>query len=157
MTKTYIQKPSEVTRAWHVIDVRDTVLGNAAVEIAKKLIGKQKKEYTPHVDGGDYVVVINAAEVAVTGKKESDKIYYRHSGFPGGLKQMTLGEMRASFPERIIEKAVYNMLPKNKLRTGRMARLRIYVGSEHPHQAQLGSAQVEVTPAVGVQKTEEKA
>jgi large subunit ribosomal protein L13 len=137
MIKTYMQKPTEVTRFWHLIDVKDRILGDVAVEIAKKLIGKHKKEYTPHIESGDYVVVINAKEVAVTGKKEDQKQYYSHSGFPGGLSQMSLAEMRLRFPERIIEKAVYNMLPKNKLRTPRMNRLRIFSGSEHPHQSQL--------------------
>ncbi len=137
MKKTYMQKTSEVSRTWHLIDAKNQVLGTVAVEIAKKLIGKHKKEYTPHIDGGDYVVVINAKELVVTGNKELDKKYYRHSNFPGGLKVRTLSELRQTFPERIIEKAVVNMLPKNKLRDQRMTRLKVYAGAEHKHSAQL--------------------
>lgn len=139
MHNTYMQKPAEVTREWHLVDAKDVVLGNLATDIAQKLIGKHKKTYTPHVDGGDYVVVINASQVAVTGNKEEDKKYYRHSGFPGGLKVKNLAEMRADFPERIVELAVKNMLPKNKLRQDRMNRLKVYAGDEHKHQSQLGA------------------
>jgi large subunit ribosomal protein L13 len=135
MKKTYMQKAKEVQRNWHLVDAKDQVLGSVAVEIAGKLIGKSKRTYTPHIDAGDFVVVINAAEVVVTGNKEDTKKYYRHSGFPGGLKSRTLSEMRETFPERIIVKAVYNMLPKNKLRDVRIARLKIFAGVEHPHQA----------------------
>ncbi len=138
MQKTYIQKPAEVTREWHLVDAQGRVLGDVAVEIATYLIGKNKPTYTPHVDGGDYVVVINAAEVEVTGGKELKKVYYRHSNFPGGLSSKTFGEMMAADPTKVIEKAVYNMVPKNKLRTGRMSRLKIYAGAEHKHQSQLG-------------------
>jgi large subunit ribosomal protein L13 len=138
MQKTFVQKPAHVHRVWHLIDAKDQVLGRVAVEIAQKLIGKQKRDYTAHVDGGDYVVVINAAQVQVTGAKAESKIYYRHSGFPGGLKQKTFGELREQFPERVIELAVRNMLPKNKLRDQRMNRLKVYPGSEHKHESQLG-------------------
>lgn len=133
MQKTFMQKTSDVKREWHLVDAKDKVLGRLASEIAELLIGKHKKEFTPHIDAGDYVVVINASEVAVTGTKEDDKKYYRHSGFPGGLKVRTLGEVRETFPERIIEKAVKNMLPKNKLQSPRMTRMKVFSGAEHPH------------------------
>lgn len=134
--KTFSQKTADVNRRWILIDAKDAPLGRLSTEIAKYLIGKYKPTYTPHVDGGDYVVVINAAETVVTGAKETDKIYYRHSGFPGGIKDAQLKEVREKFPERIIENAVKGMLPKNKLSPERMARLRVFAGSEHAHTAQ---------------------
>jgi large subunit ribosomal protein L13 len=134
--KTFSQKPADVTRRWILIDAKDAPLGRVATQIAKYLIGKYKPTYTPHVDGGDYVVVINAAEAVVTGAKETDKIYYRYSGFPGGLKDAQLKEVRERFPERLIEAAVKGMLPKNKLAADRMARLRVFTGAEHDHTAQ---------------------
>ncbi len=134
--KTYSQKPSEISRRWILIDASEAPLGRVATQIAKYLIGKYKPNYTPHMDGGDYVVVINAAQTVVTGDKETGKIYYRHSGFPGGIKDATLGEVREKFPERIIEAAVKGMLPKNKLSPERMKRLRIFAGSDHTHTAQ---------------------
>ncbi len=134
--KTYSQKPAEVSRRWILIDATEAPLGRVATTIAKYLIGKYKPTYTPHVDGGDYVVVINAKDLVVTGEKETDKIYYRHSGFPGGIKDAQLKEVREKFPERIIEAAVKGMLPKNKLAAERMARLRIFAGSDHTHTAQ---------------------
>ena len=134
--KTYSQKPSEITRRWVLIDAKDAPLGRVATEIAKYLIGKYKPTYTPHIDGGDYVVVINAKEVVVTGDKEEGKIYYRHSGFPGGIKDASLKEVREKFPERIIENAVKGMLPKNKLSPERMQRLKVFAGSDHAHTAQ---------------------
>lgn len=136
MTKTYSQKPSEVTRRWILIDAASAPLGRVSTEIAKYLIGKYKPTYTPHIDGGDYVVVINAEKAVVTGDKERAKVYYRHSGFPGGIKDARLEEVREKFPERIIENAVKGMLPKNKLSPDRMARLKVFVGSEHTHAAQ---------------------
>jgi len=136
MTKTFSQKPAEVTRRWILIDASSAPLGRVSTEIAKYLIGKYKPTYTPHVDGGDYVVVINAKDTVVTGDKETGKIYYRHSGFPGGIKDATLKEVREKFPERIIENAVKGMLPKNKLVDGRMQRLKVYAGPEHNHAAQ---------------------
>jgi large subunit ribosomal protein L13 len=135
-TKTFSQKPAEVTRRWILIDAASAPLGRVSTEIAKYLIGKYKPTYTPHVDGGDYVVVINAEKAVVTGNKEKGKIYYRHSGFPGGIKDATLAEVREKFPERIIENAVKGMLPKNKLSPERMKRLKIYAGPEHNHAAQ---------------------
>ena len=134
--KTFSQKTADVTREWFLIDASELPLGRIATIIADKLIGKSKPTYTPHVDGADYVVVINAANLVVTGDKETDKIYYRHSGFPGGIKDATLAEVREKYPERIIEKAVQGMLPKNKLSAGRMARMKIFAGSEHAHTAQ---------------------
>ena len=134
--KTFSQKPADVTRRWILIDAKDATLGRVSTEIAKYLIGKYKPTYTPHVDGGDYVVVVNAKELVVTGAKETDKMYYRHSGFPGGLKEAQLKELREKSPESIIQEAVKGMLPKNKLAAGRMARLRIFAGSEHDHTAQ---------------------
>lgn len=132
-----MQTAGQVTREWHLIDAENKVLGRVAVEIAEKLIGKHKPTYTPHIDGGDYVVVINAEKAVLTGNKETEKKYYRHSGFPGGLKSRTAAEMREAFPERLIEKAVYNMIPKNRLRQDRMTRLKVYAGAEHKHESQL--------------------
>jgi large subunit ribosomal protein L13 len=134
--KTYSQKPSEISRRWILIDASEAPLGRVATVIAKHLIGKYKPSYTPHMDGGDYVVVINAKNTVVTGDKEEGKVYYRHSGFPGGITDETLRERREKYPERIIEAAVKGMLPKNKLAADRMARLRIFAGSEHTHTAQ---------------------
>jgi len=134
--KTYSQKPTEVARRWILIDAKDAPLGRLSTEIAKYLIGKYKPSYTPHIDGGDYVIVVNAKETVVTGGKELKKIYYRHSGFPGGIRDARLEEVREKFPERIIENAVKGMLPKNKLSPERMKRLKVYEGPEHEHNAQ---------------------
>jgi len=134
--KTYSQKPSEVNRKWLLVDASEAPLGRVATQIATYLTGKYKPSYTPHIDGGDYVVVINAEKVVVTGDKEKGKVYYRHSGFPGGIKDARLEEVREKFPERIIEAAVKGMLPKNKLAAERMKRLRVFAGSEHAHAAQ---------------------
>lgn len=134
--KTYSQKPTEVARRWILIDAKDAPLGRLATEIAKYLIGKYKPTYTAHIDGGDYVVVINAKEAIVSGNKERSKRYYRHSGFPGGIREASLGEVREKYPERIIEHAVKGMLPKNKLAADRLARLKIFAASDHAHTAQ---------------------
>jgi len=134
--KTYSQKPSEVSRRWILIDASEAPLGRVATQIATYLSGKYKPSFTPHIDGGDYVVVINAKNVVVTGNKETAKIYYRHSGFPGGIKDASLAEVREKFPERIVENAVRGMLPKNKLSPERMKRLKIFAGNEHAHTAQ---------------------
>ncbi len=134
--KTFSQKPADVNRRWVLIDAEGAPLGRVATEIAKYLIGKYKPTYTPHVDGGDYVVVVNTEKVAVTGNKEEAKIYYHHTGFPGGIKDVQLKDVREKFPTRIIEKAVKGMLPKNKLSVGRMERLKLFVGPEHTHSAQ---------------------
>lgn len=134
--KTYSQKPSEISRRWILVDASEAPLGRVATQIATYLTGKYKPTYTPHMDAGDYVVVINAEKAVVTGNKEKQKIYYRHSGFPGGIKDARLEEVREKFPERIIEAAVKGMLPKNKLSPERMKRLKVFVGSEHAHTAQ---------------------
>ena len=133
---TSMLKTAQVTRKWVFVDVENKILGQAATDIATTLIGKQKRDYTPHIDAGDYVVVINAEKVAVTGKKETNKLYHHHTGQPGGLRTKTLGEVRKSHPERLINSAVKNMLPKNKLRAERMKRLKVFAGSEHPYQSQ---------------------
>ena len=135
-TKTYSQKPSEINREWHLIDASELPLGRLSTIIANLLTGKGKPTYTLHMDAGDYVVVINAKDVPVTGDKERQKIYYRHSGFPGGIKDARLEEVREKFPERIIENAVKGMLPKNKLQADRMNRLKVFPGNEHAHTAQ---------------------
>ena len=134
--KTYSQKPSEVSRRWVIFDASELPLGRLATIIATHLTGKYKPSYTAHIDGGDYVVVINASKAVVTGNKETDKIYYRYSGFPGGIKDASLAEVREKFPERIIESAVKGMLPKNKLQAERLKRLRVFAGEEHSHAAQ---------------------
>jgi len=135
-SKTYSQKQGEVSHKWILIDASTAPLGRVATVIAKYLIGKYKPTYTPHIDNGDYVVVINAEKVIVTGAKETDKKYYRHSGFPGGISEKNLGQMREKFPERIIEEAVKGMIPHNKLSAERLKRLRIFVGEDHTHGAQ---------------------
>jgi large subunit ribosomal protein L13 len=134
--KTYSQKPSEVNRRWILIDASEAPLGRVSTQIAKYLIGKYKPTYTPHIDAGDYVVVINAEKAVVTGDKETQKTYYRHSGFPGGIKDASLAEVRAKFPERIIEASVKGMIPRNKLAAERLKRLRVFPGEAHTHTAQ---------------------
>ena len=134
--KTYSQKQSEVNHRWILIDASSAPLGRVATAVAKYLIGKYKPTYTAHIDNGDYVVVINAKNVVVTGAKETDKKYYRHSGFPGGISEKNLSQMREKFPERIIEEAVKGMIPHNKLAAERLKRLRIFAGEEHTHGAQ---------------------
>ena len=134
--KTYSQKSSEISREWYLIDASTLPLGKLAVVIADKLMGKSKVTYTPHTDNGDYVVVINAKNLKVTGNKMTDKMYYRHSGFPGGLKELTLEEVIEKDPSYVIKEAVKGMLPKNKLAADRLARLRVFEGAEHTHAAQ---------------------
>ena len=134
--KSYIAKPADIDHKWYVIDAEDKTLGKVAAEIAMILRGKKKPIYTPHVDCGDYVVVVNAEKVAVTGKKEKQKIYKNHSGYPGGLKETTLAELRAKKPEEIIRHAVKGMMPKGKLGRQMFKKLKVYAGPEHPHAAQ---------------------
>ncbi len=134
--KTYSQKASEIKREWWVIDASTLPLGKLAVVIADKLMGKSKVTYTPHIDNGDYVVVINAKDVKVTGEKMTQKKYYRHSGYPGGLKELKLEEVLEKEPARVIIEAVKGMLPKNKLAADRLSRLRVFEGAEHAHTAQ---------------------
>ena len=133
---TVMQKKEEVVRNWYEIDAEGKILGKLAAEIAVKLMGKHKVSYTPHVDGGDFVIVTNAEKIAVTGNKLLAKKYYRHSGYPGGLKTRSLEEMLAKQPTEVIRKAVERMLPKNKLGSQMIGRLKIYVGNEHTHAAQ---------------------
>ena len=134
--KTYSQKGSEVSREWYLIDASSMPLGKLAVVIADKLMGKSKVTYTPHIDNGDYVIVINAKDVVVTGDKMVQKKYYRHSGYPGGIKELSLKEVIEKDPSRAIVEAVKGMLPKNKLASERLKRLRVFVGAEHTHAAQ---------------------
>jgi len=132
--KTFIEKKEAITRQWFEYNAEGQVLGRLATEIAQKLIGKHKVTYTPHNDGGDYVVVINAEKIEVTRNKANKKIYYWHTGFPGGIKQRTFAEMIEKNPGKVIELAVKNMLPKNRLRDQRLARLKIIVGDQHPYK-----------------------
>ncbi len=136
MKKTYSAKPHEVERTWYLVDATDQTLGRLASRIAKILCGKHKPCYTPHVDCGDYVIVINADKVHVTGKKLGDKIYHRHSGYLGGLTSIPLERMLERHPTRVIEMAVKGMLPKNKLARHMLKKLRVYAGADHPHEAQ---------------------
>ncbi len=134
--KTYSQKPSEITHKWILIDASSAPLGRVSTVIAKYLIGKYKPTYTPHMDAGDYVVVINAEKLIVTGAKETDKKYYHHSGYPGGIRDESLAELRVKYPERIIMEAVKGMIPRNKLAAERLKRLRVFPGEAHTHTAQ---------------------
>ena len=132
--RTYSTKQKDIKRQWHLVDLKGRILGRVATQIAQLLQGKDKVYYTPHLDCGDWVVAINAAKIKVTGKKIKEKIYYRHSGYPGGLKAVTFEQQMAKDPRKIIEWAVKNMLPKNKLREGRMRRLKVFAGSEHKYE-----------------------
>ncbi len=134
--KTYVATPTDRQRDWHVIDAEGKTLGRLATQIADILRGKRKPEYTPHCDTGDFVIVVNAEKIAVTGNKRADKIYYRHSGYPGGIKSRTLGEMLERRPEEVIRKAVNGMLPRNRLARQQITKLKVYAGPEHPHAAQ---------------------
>lgn len=134
--KTFSAKPETVERGWYVVDATDKVLGRLASEIARRLRGKHKPEYTPHVDTGDYIVVVNAEKVRVTGNKETDKVYYHHTGYPGGIKSINLEKQRKKFPERIVETAVKGMLPKGPLGRAMYRKLKVYAGPEHRHAAQ---------------------
>ena len=134
--KTVSTKPADVTRDWDVVDAEGKTLGRMATEIARRLRGKHKPEYTPHVDTGDYIIVVNAEKVRVTGNKAKDKMYYRHTGYPGGLRSMSFEKMVDHAPERTVEFAVKGMLPKGPLGRAMYAKLKVYAGTEHPHQAQ---------------------
>ena len=134
--KTISAKKETVRRDWFVVDATDKVLGRIATEIANRLRGKHKPEYTPHVDTGDYIVVVNADKVRVTGNKVTDKIYFRHTGYPGGIKETSFGKLMETHPERAIEIAVKGMMPRNKLSRAMLDKLKIYAGGEHPHTAQ---------------------
>ncbi len=134
--KTYTAKPGDINRAWYLIDATDKVLGRLAVEIAKRLRGKHKAIYTPHVDTGDFIVVVNAERIRVTGNKAEGKIYYRHSGYPGGLYETNYRTMQVQFPNRPLELAVKGMLPKGPLGNAMLKKLKVYRGAQHPHAAQ---------------------
>jgi large subunit ribosomal protein L13 len=134
--KTYVAKPADRERNWVLVDAAGLTLGRLATQLADILRGKRKPQYTPHVDVGDFVVVINAEKIAVTGNKRADKRYYRHSGYPGGLKSRTLGDMLERRPEEVIRKAVRGMLPRNRLARKQLTKLKIYAGPDHPHAAQ---------------------
>jgi large subunit ribosomal protein L13 len=140
MTKTYSVKASDIERKWYVVDASDEVLGRLATRIAGLLMGKHKPMFSRHLDVGDFVVVINADKIRVTGNKAKQKMYYRHSGYPGGLKSVSLEKMMQTYPNRVIEHAVKGMLPKNKLSAGMMKRLKVYSGEAHPHEGQVSSA-----------------
>jgi len=134
--KTFVAKPHEVTREWFVIDAKDKVLGRVASEVARRLRGKHKPEFTPHVDTGDYIVIINASDIVVTGNKAHAKKYFRHTGYPGGIRETNFEKMQARFPDRAIQKAVKGMLPKGPLGYAMIKKLKVYAGAEHPHTAQ---------------------
>jgi len=136
IVKTVSAREQDVQRDWHVIDAQGQTLGRLATQVATLLRGKHKPYYTPHVDCGDYVIVVNAEKIHVTGNKMSQKIYYRHSGYPGGLKQVTLQDQLQKFPGRVVEQAVRGMLPKNRLGRRMFKKLKVYAGPDHPHQAQ---------------------
>jgi large subunit ribosomal protein L13 len=134
--RTYSPKPGEVTRTWHVIDAEDVVLGRLATQVATLLRGKHKPTFAPHVDTGDFVIIVNAGKVVLTGNKRDQKFAYRHSGYPGGLRKRSFGELLDSRPDRLLEKVVKGMLPKNKLGRAQGKKLKVYAGPEHPHAAQ---------------------
>jgi len=134
--RTYTPKPGDVERVWYVIDATDVVLGRLATHVATLLRGKHKATFAPHIDNGDFVIVINADKVALTGNKRETKLAYRHSGYPGGLSSIKYGDLLATRPERAVEKAVRGMLPKNSLSRTQLSKLKVYTGSAHPHSAQ---------------------
>jgi large subunit ribosomal protein L13 len=133
---TYVPKAGDTTRTWYVIDAQDVVLGRLAVAAANLLRGKNKPTFTPNVDGGDFVIIVNAEKVALSGDKEHKKLAYRHSGYPGGLKSRTVGELLEKHPDRVVEKAIVGMIPKNKLGRQIQRKLHVYAGPQHPHAAQ---------------------
>ena len=134
--KTFSAKPESVERDWYIVDAENKTLGRLSTEIARRLRGKHKPEYTPHVDTGDYIVVINAEKVRVTGNKATDKMYHHHTGYPGGLKSISFDKLIERAPERVIETAVKGMLPKNPLGRAMYKKMKVYAGTEHPHTAQ---------------------
>jgi large subunit ribosomal protein L13 len=134
--KTFSAKPHEVERGWFIVDAADKVLGRVAAEIAHRLRGKHKPEFTPHVDTGDYIVVVNADKLRVTGNKAKDKLYHRHSTYPGGIYTTSFEKLQAKHPERVLEKAVKGMLPKGPLGYAMIKKMKVYAGAEHPHAAQ---------------------
>ena len=153
--KTYSLKAKEIERRWHVVDAEGRPLGRLASEVAHLLRGKYRPTFTPHLDNGDFVVVVNAAKVKVTGKKPQQKTYYRHSGYPGGLKQTSLARMLETHPERIVQLAVRGMLPHNRLSRQLLRHLKVYGGPEHPHQAQVNAGRRNRTKEAGGEKSDE--
>ncbi len=135
--KTFVAKPSEITHDWYILDAEEKVLGRVAAAVAHRLRGKHKAIYTPHVDTGDFIVVVNAAKIKVTGKKASDKVYHRHTGFPGGIKSINFSDLQQRIPGQAIYLAVKGMLPKGPLGRAMLKKLKIYAGSDHPHKAQM--------------------
>ena len=136
LQKTFTPTPADIKREWFVVDATDQTLGRLASDVANILRGQHKPTYAPHMDGGDFVVIVNAEKVAVTGNKAVQKLYYRHSGFPGGLSELSFEQMRERYPERIIEGAVRGMIPKNRLGRQMLTKLKVYAGNDHPHAAQ---------------------
>lgn len=136
MEKTYSAKPTDVERKWYVVDAKDQTLGRLATRIAAILKGKHKPLYTPHMDTGDFIIVVNAERIHVTGRKMEQKMYYRHSGYPGGLTEISLRDQLAKHPTRVVERAVWGMLPKNALGRKMFGKLKVYAGPDHPHAAQ---------------------
>ncbi|MDQ6979139.1 MAG: 50S ribosomal protein L13 [Mariprofundaceae bacterium] len=134
--KTWTVRPGDIERKWHIVDAQDLILGRLATEVARILRGKHRPEFSTYADCGDHVIVINAEKIKVTGKKETDKIYYHHTGHPGGLKSITLEKQRAEYPERVIESAVRGMMPKTPLGRSMLKKLKVYAGEDHPHGAQ---------------------
>ena len=134
--RTFSPKPADINHQWHIIDAEDVVLGRLAVQVATLLRGKHKPTFAPHMDGGDFVVVVNAEKVALSGNKRTDKLAYRHSGYPGGLKSIAIGDLLEKDARKAIEKAVWGMIPKNRLGRQMMKKLKVYTGPEHPHSAQ---------------------
>lgn len=134
--RTWTVRPGDIERKWHIVDAEGLILGRLASEVAKLLRGKHRPEYTPHADCGDHVIIINAEKIAVTGAKEMQKTYYRHSQYPGGLKSITLEKQRERFPERILELAIKGMMPRGPLGRSMLKKLKVYAGSDHPHVAQ---------------------
>jgi len=134
--KTFVAKPKNITHGWFVVDANNLVLGRLASEVAKRLRGKHKPEYTPHIDTGDYIVIINAEKIRVTGRKQTDKMYYHHSGYPGGIKSISFDKLQAKTPEKIIQLAVKRMLPRGPLGRDMFRKLKVYAGPEHEHSAQ---------------------
>lgn len=136
LQRTFTPTPADIDRSWHLVDADGIPLGRLASEVAQILRGKHKPTYAPHMDGGDYVIVINAEKVMVTGKKETDKLYHRHSGYPGGLRSQPLSRIRTEHPERLVQNAVKGMIPKNRLGRQTLGKLKVYAGTDHPHGAQ---------------------
>lgn len=134
--KTWTVRPGDIERKWYIVDAQELVLGRLATEVARILRGKHRPEFTPHADCGDHVIIINAEKIRVTGRKETAKIYYHHTGHPGGIKSITLEKQRAEHPERVIESAVKGMMPKNPLGRSMFKKLKVYAGEDHPHAAQ---------------------